>query len=104
MAKNILRTSWIATLFICIGTGVVHAADPLANAGEPQSQIWRVLLNCAIFGFMGILMVTIGFKMFDLIITKIDLQEEINKGNVAAAILSAAAILAIGIIVATAIH
>src|SRR4051812_17107257 len=80
----------------------------LAEVPEPNSNvaspIWAALGNCALFGLMGIMLVIAGFKIFDWIITKIDLEEEIKKGNVACAILSAAAILAIGIIVAAAIH
>jgi uncharacterized membrane protein YjfL (UPF0719 family) len=53
---------------------------------------------------MGIAMVVIGFKVFDLVITRIDLEAEILKGNLAAAILSAAAIMGISIIIAFAIH
>lgn len=64
----------------------------------------RTLLDCSLFGILGILLVTLGFKLFDLIITKIDLQNEVAKGNVAAAILGGAAIIAMGIIVASSIH
>jgi uncharacterized membrane protein YjfL (UPF0719 family) len=52
---------------------------------------------------LGILLVTFGFKFFDFVITRIDLEKEIAKGNVAAAVLSGAAILGISIIMAVAI-
>jgi uncharacterized membrane protein YjfL (UPF0719 family) len=47
---------------------------------------------------------TLGFKLFDLILTKVDLEQEVAKGNIAASVLSAAVVLAITIIVAVAIH
>ena len=67
-------------------------------------MLWQPLIACALFGTLGIVLVTLGFKVFDLILTKVDLEEEVAKGNIAAAILSAAVILAITIIVAIAIH
>jgi uncharacterized membrane protein YjfL (UPF0719 family) len=45
-------------------------------------------------------MIVAGFKVFDKIITRIDLEQEILKGNTAAAILSGAVIIALAIIIA----
>ena len=56
----------------------------------------------ALFGVVGIVLVFIGFKVFDKAIARIDLEAEICKGNVAAAILSGAAIIAVAIIIAAA--
>ena len=67
-------------------------------------MILQSLMHCSLFGLLGILLVTFGFKLFDLILTKVDLEKEVEKGNMAAAIVSAAAILAITFIVVTAIH
>lgn len=67
-------------------------------------MIWQALLNCSLFGILGIVLVVVGFKIFDLILTKVDLEQEVAKGNVAAAILASAAILGTTIIVAVAIH
>ena len=69
-----------------------------------ESSLWIALGHCAMFGAMGIALVIAGFKIFDWVITKIDLEKEIAGGNIACAILSAAAILGISIIVAAAIH
>jgi uncharacterized membrane protein YjfL (UPF0719 family) len=70
----------------------------------PLHTVWQLLLHCSLFGGLGIVLVIAGFKIFDWVITKIDLEAEIAKGNVAAAILSAAAILGISLIVAAAIN
>ena len=75
----------------------------LAQAGEWHAKnIGEALLYCAIFGVLGIILVFTGFKVFDKAIAKIDLEAEISKGNVAAAVLSGAAIIAIAIIIAAA--
>jgi len=65
---------------------------------------WQSLLNCTLFGALGVLLVTLGFKAFDLILHKVDLEQEVAKGNIAASIFSAAALIAFAIIIATAIH
>lgn len=75
-----------------------------AATPEGTSSLMSALLHCAAFGFLGIIMVTVGFKIFDAVVTKIDLETEIGKGNVAAAVLSGAALVAIGLIVAAAIN
>ena len=61
------------------------------------------VLSTLVYGFAGILLATLGFKLFDLLI-KADIEKEIfeNK-NVAAAILSAAFILGVAIIIAAAV-
>jgi uncharacterized membrane protein YjfL (UPF0719 family) len=40
----------------------------------------------ALFGLLGILMAAGGYKLFDIIETKIDFAAEIKNGNIAAAI------------------
>ena len=75
----------------------------LAQAGEWHAKnLGEALLYTAVFGIVGIILVFIGFKIFDKAITKIDLEAEVAKGNVAAAILSGAAIIALAIIIAAA--
>lgn len=58
------------------------------------------LANMAIFAIVGVLLLLICFKIFDKAITKIDLETEIGKGNVAAAILAGAILISISIILA----
>jgi len=73
----------------------------LAQAGDWHARnLTEAMLYCAAFGALGIVLVFIGFKIFDKAITKVDLEAEVSKGNVAAAILGGAVIIAIAIIVA----
>ena len=75
----------------------------LAQVGEWHAKnLGEALLYTAVFGIVGIILVFVGFKIFDKAITKIDLEAEVAKGNVAAAILSGAAIIALAIIIAAA--
>lgn len=45
------------------------------------------------FGLLAILLVVAGYKLFDLILTKIDFDEELKKGNLSMGIVIAAFIL-----------
>jgi uncharacterized membrane protein YjfL (UPF0719 family) len=51
--------------------------------------MWTSLAISALYGALGILLSAFGYKLFDLIETKVDFAEEIRKGNMAAAIVVA---------------
>lgn len=57
----------------------------------------------AAFGALGILLSSFGYKLFDIIETKVDFAEEINKGNMAAAVVVAAFLIGICYIIGRAI-
>jgi len=65
--------------------------------------MWESLLHsvtfATLFGFIGIIMSFIGYKMFDIIEVRIDFVEEIKKGNMAAAVVIAAFLLGICFII-----
>jgi putative membrane protein len=61
------------------------------------------LLATAIFGLVGIALMLGGFKLFDLMTPKIDLEKELGENkNVAVAIVAASVIIGIAIIVSAA--
>ncbi len=51
--------------------------------------MWNSLAIAALYGLLGIVMSVLGYKLFDLIDTKVDFAEEIKKGNMAAAVVLA---------------
>jgi uncharacterized membrane protein YjfL (UPF0719 family) len=57
--------------------------------------MWTSLLFATLFGVLGIMLASVGYKLFDLIDTKVDFAEEIRKGNMAAAIVVAAFLVGI---------
>jgi uncharacterized membrane protein YjfL (UPF0719 family) len=57
--------------------------------------MWNSLLFSAMYGTLGILLGAFGYKLFDLIETKVDFAEEIKKENMAAAVVVAAFLLGI---------
>lgn len=61
------------------------------------------LLATAIFGLVGIVLMLGGFKLFDMMTPKIDLEKELGENkNVAVAIVVASVIIGIAIVVAAA--
>jgi len=63
----------------------------------------RALGATAIFGTVGILLMALGFKVFDWITPKIDVEKELaEKHNLAVAIVMAAVILGVAIVVVAA--
>lgn len=65
--------------------------------------MWQSLGFASMFGILGILLATLGYKMFDWIETKIDFADEIKKGNIAAAIVVGSFIIGICVIIGRAV-
>jgi putative membrane protein len=61
------------------------------------------LLAAGVFGALGIALLAFGFKVFDWITPKLDLEDELCKGNTAVAIVVGAAVIGISLIVVRAI-
>ena len=61
--------------------------------------IWESLGIAAMFGVLGILLSVIGYRLFDLVETRVDFADEIKKGNVAAAIVIAGFLIGICFII-----
>lgn len=61
------------------------------------------LLAAAVFGLLGIALLALGFKVFEWITPKLNVEEELGKGNVAVAVVIAAAIIGVALIVVRAI-
>jgi uncharacterized membrane protein YjfL (UPF0719 family) len=61
--------------------------------------MWQGLGVAALFGMLGVVLSFVGYKLFDIVETKIDFAEEIKKGNVAAAIVIGAFLIGICFII-----
>ena len=76
---------------------------------ELDPHFWNRLLRGVIlsltFGILGIILTVLGFKVFDWVTPRIDIQKELaEKNNVAVAIVVAAIILGICYVVATTVQ
>jgi uncharacterized membrane protein YjfL (UPF0719 family) len=73
---------------------------PLPPPGvmEPL-PLWRLLLDAALFGLAGIVLLIVGYYLWELI-TPYNLRREIENKNIAAAIVVAAFIIGMAIVIA----
>ena len=53
------------------------------------------------FGIIGIVLLILGYNIFDKVLTKVDFNEELKKNNIAFAIVIAGFMIAIGIIISS---
>jgi len=68
------------------------------------THLGHALVATILFGLVGIFLTALGFKVFDWITPKIDIEHELTQGhNIAVAIVIAAAILGISAIAVAAI-
>lgn len=83
---------------------------PLLAQAESQGltlpeTFWPGFIGTIVFGATGLVLAILGFKIFDWISPRIDVQHELTeKQNIAVAIVCAAIILGISYIVATVVH
>lgn len=61
------------------------------------------LVAAAAFGLLGIAMLALGFKVFEWITPKLNVEEELTKGNTAVGIMVGALLIGISLIVVRAI-
>ena len=68
-----------------------------------MQEIGGSLLAMAIFAVAGILLMVLGFKVFDWVTPKIDIQKELaERQNIAVGIVMAAVILGVALVVGVA--
>lgn len=74
-------------------------------AAEPWSadSFGMSLAAAAAFGLLGIGLLIVGFKVFEWLTPKLNVEEELAKGNVAVGIMIGAALLGLSLIVVRAI-
>jgi uncharacterized membrane protein YjfL (UPF0719 family) len=86
----------MAALLAAVPAALLQAV-PAATAPTP---LWRLMLDAALFGLSGIVLLIIGYYLWELI-TPYNLRREIHENrNVAVAIVVAAFILGMAIIIA----
>ncbi|MEK7818814.1 MAG: DUF350 domain-containing protein [Bacteroidota bacterium] len=64
---------------------------------------YDILLLNVIYAFLGLVVLIIAYKIFDWVEHKINFAEQINHGNIAAAIFLSAIVIALSIIIAGAL-
>jgi hypothetical protein len=100
---NGVRAVVFAVILMSAGVSAFGQGRPGGRSFDPTT-FGTQIMSTIVFGFVGIFMTIVGFKMFDALV-KFNLAEEIcEKQNVAAAILCGAMLVAIGLIIAVAVY
>jgi putative membrane protein len=68
-----------------------------------DANVWNGLMVAALFGLLGIVLLILGFKLFDWLMPKVDVEKELCAHNMAVAVVMAAAILGISAVLVAAI-
>ncbi len=62
------------------------------------------IVAATVFGALGIVLLLAGFKLFERLTPKLDVEQKLQEGSVAVAIVVGALLIAIGMVVSAAIH
>jgi uncharacterized membrane protein YjfL (UPF0719 family) len=91
--------------FCVAAPGLILAtpASAAAAGAEGATALLHGIMLAAVYALVGALILLLCFKGFDKAITKIDLEQAIEKGNVSAGIFSGAIVIGIAIVIAAAI-
>jgi putative membrane protein len=80
-------------------------ADEAGSAVTLPSTFWPGFLAALLYGPFGIALAVLGFKVFDWITPRLDIQKELaEKQNIAVAIVCGAIIVGVCYVVATVVH
>ena len=89
---------WPVLLAALFTTSSIMAEEIMPNA--PGKPLGHAILNMCIFALVGIVVIFVGFKVFDWLTPQIDIQKELLKNNMSVAIVTGAVLIALSIIVA----
>jgi len=80
---------------------LIGQAVPTEGTGVYLPEhFWSGLMGSAVFGLMGIVLLLLGYWLFDLITPRIDVQKELTEKNMAVALVIAALLLGIAYVAA----
>lgn len=71
---------------------------------EVPEMFWMSLKGSVSFGLLGIVLLMVGFKLFDLILTKVDFQEKMNENAIACSIVVSSFIFSLAYIIASVVQ
>ena len=60
---------------------------------------WTIILLNIMYAVIGVVLMFVSYKVFDLLSPKINFEDELKKGNIAVAIFIAALFIAIALII-----
>jgi putative membrane protein len=79
---------------------IAEVVSPEESAGFLSGHLLSGIAGSAIFGLVGIVLLLLGYWLFDLITPRIDVQKELTEKNMAVAVVIASLLLGIAYVAA----
>lgn len=77
-----------------------HLFAEAATSNCPMAPYFQGMLASSVFGLIGIVLLLLGYWLFDLITPRLDVQKELSEKNVAVAIVIGCLLLGIAYVAA----
>lgn len=71
----------------------------LANVPSDLEALTHALIGTGAFGVLGLVLMLLGFKLFELVTKRLDIEKQLEAGNMAVGIVVAALLLGISLVV-----
>ncbi len=78
---------------------IVFGAVPITDVAAWSTNLTYAILGTLSFGVLGILLLVVGFKVFEWVTTRLDVEKQLAEGNYAVAIVVAAIMLSLSWII-----
>lgn len=101
-----IYSSLVLAFFVIFSTSLIASGDASAakSSSAHASSIWGFLLDAAVFGLAGILLLIVGYYIWEAITLSYSVKKElIEKQNQAVATVTASFIIGMAIIIAAAL-
>jgi uncharacterized membrane protein YjfL (UPF0719 family) len=82
-----------------MGLPVVSMLLPLASIPNEMQALGYALLGTAAFGLLGILLMLAGFKAFEALTSRLDVEKQLEAGNMAVGVTVGSLLLGVSVIV-----
>jgi putative membrane protein len=80
-------------------SSLIAAFETTSSTFLPD-HFWGSIISAGVFGLVGIVLLLLGYFLFDLVTPRLDVQKELSEKNMAVAIVVAALLLGIAYIAA----
>ena len=82
-----------------MGLNVFSTSLPLASIPHEMQALGYALFGTAAFGLLGVLLMLAGFKAFEVLTSRLDVEKQLEAGNMAVGVTVGSLLLGISVIV-----
>jgi putative membrane protein len=82
-----------------MGLNVFSTSLPLASIPHEMQALGYALFGTAAFGLLGVLLMLAGFKAFEVLTRRLDVEKQLEAGNMAVGVTVGSLLLGVSVIV-----